>query len=91
MIHPHHGNLVKGEDPDAAYLWRLLVSADVQRRGVGRFAISECIAQAREWGLPRLASSVVDAKNSNMGFYERVGFHQTGIMIGAERQILMDV
>ncbi len=91
MIHPHHGKLDEGDDPDGAYLWRLMVAAEHQGKGYGRLAIEECKAQAREWSLPRLVSSVVDAPNSNMGFYERLGFRQTGRIVDGELEIVMDL
>ena len=91
MIHPHHGLLDEGNDPDGAYLWRLMVAADQQGKGVGQFAIAECIAQAREWKLPRLVASVANEPNSGMGFYEKLGFRQSGRMVEDELEISMKV
>lgn len=92
MIHPHeYRHLESGDDPDAAFLWRLMVAAEAQGQGYGRAAIAECVAQTRAWGLPRLASSVVDRTDSNMGFYERLGFRKTGAIVDGELVIAMDV
>jgi len=79
MIHPHeYAHLEPGDDPDGAYVWRLMIDAAHQRRGHGRAAIDLCRRQARAWGLPRLATSVVDCPDSNIGFYEALGFTRTG-------------
>ena len=92
MVHPQVSPFLEPEDdPKAAYLWRLMVAADQQGKGYGRFAVEECIRIAREWGLPRLASSVVDSENSNMEFYEGLGFRQTGAIVDDELVIVMDL
>ena len=92
MIHPQvYPFLEPDDDPQAAYLWRLMIAADQQGKGYDRFAIQECIRIAQEWGLPRLASSVVQSENSNMAFYEALGFRQTGAVVDDELVILMDV
>lgn len=92
MVHPQVSPFLEPEDdPEAAYLWRLMVAADQQGKGYGRFAIQKCIRIAKEWGLPRLASSVVDSDNSNMAFYESLGFRQTGAIVDDELVIVMDL
>lgn len=85
MIHPHeYPDLEDGDDPDGAYIWRLLIDAPHQGKGYGRAAIEQAIAQAKAWGLPRVAVSVVDSPDSNIGFYERLGFQRTGGMVDGE-------
>lgn len=92
LIHPHIYPFLEAEDDrDAAYLWRLMVSDQQQGKGYGRFAIEECKRLARDWGLPRLASSVVQSDNSNMAFYEALGFNRTGEVVDDELVISMDV
>lgn len=84
MVHPHEAELEEGDDPDGAYIWRLLIGAEFQGKGYGRAAIGEALAQARAWGLPRLATSVVDAPDSNIAFYEGLGFRRTGAISDGE-------
>lgn len=84
MLDPREAELMEGDDPEAAYLWRLMIDAGHQGQGFGRAAIAHCHAQARDWGLPRLATSVVETDDSNIGFYERLGFRRTGAMVEGE-------
>lgn len=84
MLHPYEAELDEGDDPDGAYVWRLLIGADFQGKGYGRAAIGEALVQARAWGLPRLATSVVDSPDSNIGFYEGLGFRRTGAIVDGE-------
>ncbi len=87
----HPDGLKPGDVPDAAYLWRLLISAEHQGKGYGRAAIEMAKQIARDWGYSKLAASVVDAPNSNMGFYEALGFRQTGDVVEDELVIVMDL
>ena len=80
-----------GDDLEAAYLWRLMIAADRQGRGLGRAAITMALQVAREWGCPRLTASVSDVAHSNMGFYQRQGFHWTGRFDEGEKVITRDV
>lgn len=85
MIHPHeYPDLEDGDDPEGAYIWRLLIDVAHQGKGYGRAAIDLAANQARAWSLPRLSVSVVDAPDSNIGFYERLGFRRTGGMVDGE-------
>ncbi len=92
MIHPReYEHLEDGDDPGGAYIWRLMIAAEQQGKGYGAAAIAECLAQARDWGLPRLATSVVDSDNSNIRFYERLGFRRTGAIVDDEIVLSRDV
>lgn len=85
MIHPkEYQHLEEGDDPEGAYIWRLLIDAEQQGKGYGRGAIQAALDVARDWNLPRLATSVVDADDSNIGFYERMGFRRTGTFVDDE-------
>ena len=91
MIHPReYEHLEPGDDPDGAYIWRLMIAADHQGKGHGAAAIAECVAQARAWGLPRVATSVVATDDSNIGFYERLGFRRTGAIVDDELVLSRD-
>jgi diamine N-acetyltransferase len=92
MVHPREYPFHEpGDDREAAYLWRLMIAAGFQGRGYGRAAISEAIAVARAWNTPRLTASVADVPHSNMAFYERLGFRQTGRIVEGEREIALDL
>jgi len=85
MIRPReYQHLEQGDDPDGAFIWRLMIAADLQGKGYGAAAITACRAQAHDWGLPRVATSVVDTPDSNIGFYERLGFRRTGGIVDDE-------
>jgi len=89
---PRHPDSLQPDDiPDAAFLWRLLISAEYQGKGYGRAAIEMAKEVSRSWGYTKLASTVVDAPNSSMRFYEAVGFHQTGGIVGDELVIVMEI
>jgi diamine N-acetyltransferase len=92
MVHPEqflwHD---PGDDREAAYLWRLMIDQRYQGRGYGRAAIAEALDQARDWHCPRLAASVANVPDSNIGFYERLGFRRTGRIVEGELVISMDV
>jgi diamine N-acetyltransferase len=83
--------LEEGDDPEAAYLWRLMIDARHQGRGYGRAALEEAVAVAREWGLPRLALSVVDRPGSALPFYEAAGFRRTGRVVEGEAVLSREV
>lgn len=87
----HPDGLNPGDVPDAAVLWRLLIGVDHQGKGYGREAIELVKQVARDWGYLKLAASVVNAPNSNMGFYEALGFRQTGGVVDDELVIVMDI
>lgn len=85
MIHPgEYRHLEPGDDPEGAYIWRLMIGAEHQGKGYGAEAIAECRRQARDWGLPRVATSVVQSDDSNIGFYEKLGFRRTGAIVDDE-------
>lgn len=74
---------------DAAYVWRLMISADHQRRGIGSAAMSFAREQAIAWGYRKISLTVVDAEGSAAAFYERFGFVETGrVLYGDEREML---
>lgn len=91
MIDPREGALDPGDDPEAAYLWRLMIGAAHQGRGLGAAALAEACAQARLWGLPRLAATVVEREGSALPFYLRHGFRRTGRVTGGEAEIVLDL
>ncbi len=69
------------EDPDRPlyYLWRLMIAAEHQGRGHGRAAVDQVIDRIA--GIPtarELTVSVAPDEGNAVGFYERLGFVDTG-------------
>ncbi len=64
----------------AAYLWRLMITAECQGRGYGGQALRFAIAIARCWGAGHLVTGVNDVPHGNRGFYLRYGFIDTGVV-----------
>lgn len=79
------------DDVNSLYLWRLMIDKNHQGKGHGTAALDLLVALAREWGLPCVTSSVVDSDNSGMGFYEKYGFEQTGVVHDGELVIRLTV
>ena len=97
MIHPGeypwdgYGGNEPNDDRTAAYLWRLRVGVDFQGKGYGSAALAMAFEQARTWGCPRLTAHVSDAPHSNLSFYERFGFRNTGEIDQGEVVIAKDL
>jgi diamine N-acetyltransferase len=61
------------------FLWRLMIDASHQRRGLGAAAMKELIAYVRARpGATRLVTSAVPGDGSPHDFYVRCGFRPTG-------------
>ena len=89
MIHPReYQDLEEDDDPDAAYIWRLMIGADHQGKGFGHAALDIAAQQARDWGLPKVALTVVDSPNGAIPFYERAGFRKTGRIVDGEVEMV---
>lgn len=92
MIDPHRDPyLPEGEDPEAAYLWRLMIDAGHQGQGHGRAAIGLALDVAWGWGCPRLTLGVSDSHPAAQAFYERQGFRLTGRVVDGDRMLVRDV
>jgi diamine N-acetyltransferase len=92
MIHPTESpDHEEGDDPNAAYVWRLMIDHAEQGKGYGKLAMSQAASQAQEWGFKRITLSVVDAPNSNIAFYEKQGFTRTGRIIDGEIELARDI
>lgn len=75
------GSLRPGAGPvDEVALWRFMIDAAYQRRGLGRAALQVLVAdlRSRHPGLRRLLTSAVPGPGGPKGFYERFGFVATG-------------
>ncbi len=75
-------------DPDGARdalgIWRLMIDAQHQRRGLGALAMQWAIAEARRLGVAELRLSHVPA-NPVGNYYQRFGLAYTGEVDGSER------
>jgi diamine N-acetyltransferase len=76
-------------DPDAGefYLWRFMVDARFQGRGVGGRALELLIDEARADGVDEVKLSVVPGEHSALRFYERFGFERTGVVEHGEEEM----
>jgi len=59
-------------------LWKLLVDAKHQGRGIGRAIVEEVVRIIRAEGATELLTSHVMGTDGPAGFYERLGFTPTG-------------
>ncbi|WP_347345955.1 GNAT family N-acetyltransferase [Microbacterium sp.] len=59
-------------------LWRINVDADDQRRGVGRFAIENLLAEARRRGMDHVDVIYEAGEGGPEAFFRRVGFVPVG-------------
>lgn len=77
------GFLLLGIDPDPAdgrgfWLWRLMIGADHQGRGLGAAAVAAAIEEVRRRGATELYVSWVPGDDGPADFYRRLGFTPTG-------------
>jgi diamine N-acetyltransferase len=69
------------------YIWRFMVDARFQGKGVGRRALELLLDEARADGVAEVTLSVVPGPHSALAFYERSGFERTGEMHGDEAEM----
>ena len=69
------------------YIWRFMVDARFQGKGVGRRALELLVAEARIDGVSEVTLSVVPGPASALPFYERFGFEPTGAVHGGEMEL----
>ena len=80
-----------GDDPNSAYMWRLLIDRKHQGRGYGRAAIMEMCQWVRARGLPRIFTSVVIGNLPAASLYASVGFVDTGRVIDVEKEMCLQL
>jgi histidinol dehydrogenase len=91
MMLLYDARLAQDKPADHLYVWRLLVDARHQRRGIGRLALTWVVEEARRRGVSAVLLSHVPVPGSAGPFYERFGFAYTGEMDGVERVMKLDV
>ncbi|MCW5611383.1 MAG: histidinol dehydrogenase [Rubrivivax sp.] len=62
------------------YVWRILVDARFQRRGIGRQAIAWVLQEARRLGFETVGLSHQPLEGHAGPFYEKLGFVYTGVV-----------
>ena len=69
------------EERGAGYFGMFSVVPGLQGGGIGKQVLAECERIARdEWRLPSMRMTVIDIRDSLIAFYERRGYHRTGIL-----------
>ncbi len=74
------GNFDPNESRDElrACIWRINVDADLQGKGVGRFAINALAEEARTRGFDRITVMWEPGENGPEEFFHRIGFVDIG-------------
>jgi diamine N-acetyltransferase len=80
------GFLLTYEDPeeDSFWVWRFMVDARRQRKGIGRQAMELLLDRWRSLGATAAALSVIPANRKTIAFYQSLGFQLTGEEEGRE-------
>ena len=71
------------------YVWRILVDARHQRRGLGRLAMAWVVDEARRCGVAEVGLSHLELPGHAGAFYEQLGFTYTGEVDDGERKMLL--
>jgi diamine N-acetyltransferase len=75
----------------ARYLWKLLVDARFQRRGIGTATLDLIVEYFRSRGAGMMWTSAGEGEGSPLPFYERYGFRRTGAVHGGEILLSLDL
>lgn len=68
------------EEDGAGYFGMFSVRPDLQGAGLGKQLLTEAERVVREdWQLPTMRMTVIDVREALIAFYERRGYHRTGI------------
>ena len=69
------------------YIWRFMVDARFQGKGIGRRALELLLEEARADGVDEVKLSVVPGERGAMAFYEKFGFEPTGVVEGGQEEM----
>ena len=84
MLYDETLRKVPSANPEV-FLWRFMVDARFQRKGIGKAALDLVIAHVRTKGVfSSITTSYVSEPGSPEGFYLSQGFQHTGKMIDGE-------
>lgn len=68
------------DEDGAGYFGMFAVRPNLQGAGLGKLMLAEAERIAREdWSLPAMRMTVIDVRDELIAFYERRGYHRTGI------------
>jgi diamine N-acetyltransferase len=84
-----HGEV--GDDPNSAFMWRLMIDRKHQGKGHGRAVLLEMADWVRSRGLARIFTSVVPGNAVATRFYESAGFVPTGRFLDGEAEMRLDL
>jgi diamine N-acetyltransferase len=84
-------NPERPDDRPRSGLWRLLVDAEAQRGGYGRFAVEQVCAEIRRRGGTRATVTYVPGPDGPAEFYARLGFRPTGELSGDQAVAELDL
>lgn len=70
--------LTLDEPSEGGFLWRFMIAAGHQRRGIGRSAMRQVLEHWRELGVTAARTSVVRSNTGATRLYESLGFRLTG-------------
>jgi histidinol dehydrogenase len=79
------------ELPAQLYIWRLMIDASLQRRGLGRLAMGYVVEEAKRLGLTKIGLSHVDEPGHAGPFYEALGYRYTGEVDDGELKMLLNL
>lgn len=70
------------------FLWRYMIDGRYQGHGYGRRALEQVIDYVRSRpNATALLTSYVPGEGSPMGFYRKLGFEETGVVHGTEKEM----
>ena len=82
-----HDDLYPEDDPNAIYVWRLLIGADVQGAGHGTAAMKFAEEFGRARGRTMVQVQAAEDNAAAIGFYQSMGYVLTGQKVGTEVQL----
>lgn len=86
-----HDDLFEDDDPDAAFMLRLMIGADHQGRGNGRAAVEQAIDWARYRGNWRFQTSCSPENEAARRFYKLIGLRETGRIVEDEVEMSLEL
>jgi diamine N-acetyltransferase len=79
-----HDALLEGDDPNAAFMLRLMVGAQFQGRGIGTGAVAKAIDWARDRGNSQFQTAYVPGNDAARKLYAAHSLRETGRLIEGE-------
>ncbi|HWS79271.1 MAG TPA: GNAT family N-acetyltransferase, partial [Thermomonas sp.] len=68
------------DEGGAGYFGMFSVRPELQGGGIGKHVLAECERIVRyEWQLPAMRMTVIDIRDELIAFYQRRGYHRTGV------------